>query len=280
MEILGEPDGRPELLVLRALGLGDLLVAVPTLHALRRSRPEHRLILASPAWLDSDRRAGPRTRRPAAHRRTRRPARAAARDGSTPWSTCTAAARRAIASRRPRPQHRIGHRAPGWAGPDWVDDIARTGARWARLVRAYGMVADPDEVAIDRPAEPSPVPRAVVLHVGAFYGAREWPVARFAATAAALASSGHPVVFTGGAARPDRGPSRPRSVGPAAGHGPGRPPRPRRLRRSGRRRRAGGLGRHRRRSPGVGVPDPLGGDLRPGSAASSGDRRRTGRTWC
>src|SRR4051812_25718044 len=40
-----------DILVLRALGLGDLLTALPALRAIRARHPEARITLAAPSWL-------------------------------------------------------------------------------------------------------------------------------------------------------------------------------------------------------------------------------------
>jgi ADP-heptose:LPS heptosyltransferase len=61
------------------------------------------------------------------------------------------------------------------------------------------MPAHPDDVAIERPLVAPPVPAAVVVHVGAFYGCRAWPVERFATVARTLAAAGERVVVTGSA---------------------------------------------------------------------------------
>jgi ADP-heptose:LPS heptosyltransferase len=46
-----DPDGRPVAVVLRPLGLGDLLTGVPAIRAVRAAVPGHRLVLATTAAL-------------------------------------------------------------------------------------------------------------------------------------------------------------------------------------------------------------------------------------
>jgi ADP-heptose:LPS heptosyltransferase len=197
VQILGEPDGRPELVALRALKLGDLLVAVPAIAGIRRANPEHRLVLAVPGWLDPvvDLVPGVDALLPTPGLDNPLPLPPGRVDTVVDLHGGPAS-RRVLEALAPR--RRVGHRAPGWDGPEWEDGVLER-YRWARLVTAHGMPADPDEVALDRPSIPSPAPGAVVVHVGAFYGCRAWPVERFAAVARALAAAGHRVVVTGSA---------------------------------------------------------------------------------
>lgn len=188
----------PTAVVLRDLGLGDLLVAVPALRLLRRALPDHEIVLVAPRALApvvarieavdthvSDVPPEPHGVDVAVNLHGRGPE--------------SHARLEALAPRR-----RIGHAAPGWDGPAWTDDPARPERRrWCDLLAATGLVdpatarAGADDLALAhrRPGPAGPV----VVHPGAAYGAKRWPPERFAAVAAALRTQGCPVVVTGGA---------------------------------------------------------------------------------
>lgn len=190
----------PELLVLRALKLGDLLVAVPAIHAVRRARPDHRLILAVPGWLAPivDLIGGVDALHPTPgldELLQIAPGRidtAINLHGNGPES------RRIIDALGAA--HVVAH---GGAGPAWRDGILER-RRWVRLVEAFGMPGDEDEVRIERPQVPPAAPGAAVVHVGAFYGSRQWPAERFAEVARWLGEQGGEVLLTGSAAERPR----------------------------------------------------------------------------
>ncbi|ROP66133.1 glycosyltransferase family 9 protein [Curtobacterium sp. ZW137] len=197
LDALPPSDGRPELVVLRAIKLGDLLVAVPALRALRRAFPDHRISLATTAWLAPVVALVPAVDVHLAQQGFDHPIGVPAGvtdvavnlHGAGPESEDLVAA---LGARRT-----IHH---GEGGPSWEDGPVNERERWVRLLRAYDIPADADDVAIDRPAEPPVVDGAAVVHVGAFHGARHWPVDRFAEVVRGLRERGHDVVLTGGAA--------------------------------------------------------------------------------
>ncbi|MBO8193624.1 glycosyltransferase family 9 protein [Streptomyces oryzae] len=195
----GSDRDRPRALVLRALGLGDLLTAVPALRALRRALPHHELVLAAPGWLaDAVRAVGAVD--------VLLPAGAADREVPVrvpwPWPPPDLAvdlhgngpASRAVLARL-TPRRLLAY-ADGSA-PDWRPDEHER-ERWCRLLTWYGIPADPDDLLLRRPGTPSPAPGAVVLHPGADAGARRWPAERFAAVARQLLARGADVVLTCG----------------------------------------------------------------------------------
>lgn len=211
MQRLENPDGGPELLALRALKLGDLLVAVPALRALRRAFPEHRMILAVPQWLEpiAELVGGVDALLPTPGLDDPLPLERGRIDvavnlhGSGPESRQLIdrlGARLAIV-------HRVSE-IDGTDGgdprmPDW-DAAVLERARWVRLTAAFGAPGDADEVALQSSERRVDVVDATVLHVGAFYGSRRWPVDRFATVARELTLAGHRVVFTGSAAERER----------------------------------------------------------------------------
>lgn len=185
-------------LVLRALGLGDLLTAVPALRGLRRAYPRAHLVLATPealrplallsgavdevlptAGLGTLRYEGPR------------PALAVNLHGSGPQS---------ITDLLGTEPHRIityrHRRHPEIPGPPWYAGRHEID-RWCALLENNGIVCDTDDLRLPRPAGFPDRHGVVVIHPGAAAGARRWPAERFGAVAAALHREGYPVVVTG-----------------------------------------------------------------------------------
>ncbi|MFI8193607.1 glycosyltransferase family 9 protein [Streptomyces sp. NPDC085946] len=203
------PQGPPRVLVLRALGLGDLLAGVPALRALRRGFPGHEIVLAAPAELAPVAAAtgavdlllpaaAPGRAVPATLDWTGPPPDVAVDlHGNGPPS------HRLLMALRPARLLAFAHPGtPEVEGPPWYAEEHERD-RWCRLLRAYGIDADPADLRLPRPAAASPAPGAVVVHPGAGSPARCWPVERYAAVAAALRERGRRVVVTGGAEEAD-----------------------------------------------------------------------------
>lgn len=196
---------RPCVLVLRALGLGDLLTAVPALRALRRALPGHEVVLAAPGRLAAAAAATGLVDRllPASAPGRAVPAELAW-DGPGPAIAVDLHGNGPpshLLLQRLRPGRLFAYAHPGTpavAGPSWRPDEHER-ERWCRLLDWYGIPADPQDLFIPPPAEVSPAPGVVVVHPGADAAARRWPPERFAAVAGTLRRSGHDVVVTAGA---------------------------------------------------------------------------------
>lgn len=192
------------ILVLRALGVGDLATAVPALRALRSGYPDRELALAAPRWLTPlvDLVGGVDRVVPA--------------DGLAPLDLDGRPPGLAVNlhGRGPRSHRVLAAAGPGRLlafrclpaghpdGPEW-DDTEHEVRRWCRLLRWYDLPADPTDLALRRPA-PDRVPVGVtVVHPGTKVPAKRWPPGRFAALARELTRAGHRVVVTGSAAERD-----------------------------------------------------------------------------
>jgi ADP-heptose:LPS heptosyltransferase len=189
---------RDTILVLRALGLGDLLTGIPALRGIRRAHPDARIVLAAPkrfcelallsgAVDDVD----PTPGLGQLHARREPPALAVNLHGSGPESITD------IVALQPRAvlTHRH-HAYPGLPGPPWRADVHEVD-RWCGLLEWTGIACDPEDLSIPRPHGHPDRTGLVVIHPGAAYPARRWPADRFAAVAAELHRAGHEVVITG-----------------------------------------------------------------------------------
>jgi ADP-heptose:LPS heptosyltransferase len=194
---------RPAVVVLRALGLGDLLTAVPGPRALADAFPRHPRLLATPAVLAPLARATGAVDEvvPAEglaeplHRRLHGAGLAVNLHGRGPESSDLLLAcepRRLVAFAHPA--------VPASSqGPRWRPDEHEV-ARWCRLLEESGIAADPTRLDLELP--PGPVPHgaqgATLIHPGAASPSRRWPPERFAEVARAEVAQGRRVLVTGG----------------------------------------------------------------------------------
>ncbi|MEU8184169.1 glycosyltransferase family 9 protein [Micromonospora sp. NPDC049044] len=188
------------ILVLRALGVGDLLTAVPALRALRAAYPAPELALAAPAWLAPlvDLVGG--VDRLVDTTGLDRPLRV----GSTPSVAVNLHGRgphshRLLAATRPGRLLAFANSAAGCAdGPRWSVDEHEVD-RWCRLLSWYDIPVDGTDLGLRRPGSAGWPTGVTVLHPGSKIPAKRWPAERFAALARTLTNQGHRVLLTGSA---------------------------------------------------------------------------------
>ncbi|OBK55729.1 glycosyltransferase family 9 protein [Mycobacterium kubicae] len=196
--VTAPPDPPDTIVVLRALGLGDLLTAVPALRGLRRHYPDARILLAAPErYRDLAMLTGaidallPTERLGDLHSEPRPPALAVNLHGSGPESIDH------LLSWRPKSViTHAHHRHPALAGPPWDSEVHEV-TRWCSLLEWAGIHCEATDVTLRRPSVHFDQAGAVVIHPGASAPARQWPTRRFAAVAAALRDEGYEIVITG-----------------------------------------------------------------------------------
>ncbi|MFL6043294.1 MAG: glycosyltransferase family 9 protein [Gaiellales bacterium] len=190
---------RPRLIVLRALGLGDLLTAVPALRGLRRRFPRHRIILCAPRHLEPvallagavDELRDTRPLAPLDHSLHHADV-AVNLHGSGPES------HRVLLRRQP------GRLIAFWnskltctsGAPLWRPDEHEV-ARWSRMLSEQGVPVDPTDLHLQLDVDPTLDVETTIVHPGAASESRRWPADRFAAIARHQLAIGRTVIVTG-----------------------------------------------------------------------------------
>jgi ADP-heptose:LPS heptosyltransferase len=184
------------ILALRALGLGDLLTAMPALRGLRRALPGVELALAAPSALA-----------PLVHqarvvdRMVAVPSAVSAPPAKFAWRGPSPSLAVNLHGQGPQSTDALRGLRPGrlWSyglgeSPPW-DPQEHEVRRWCRLVEAYGCGTKPEDLYL------GPLTGhdgAVLIHPGAAHPQRRWPPQRYAAVARAIAGRGLPVRVTAG----------------------------------------------------------------------------------
>lgn len=190
-------SARHRVLALRALGLGDLLTALPALRGLRALFPSSRLVLATPEWLEpvamlSGAVDGVLDVQPLGRIPGWPPQLAVNLHGSGPQST--------ERLRELQPQQLWSYDQPG--APAWQDTDHEV-ERWCRLVDAHGGNCDRLDLDLSAPTEPPLAGGLTIVHPGGAAASRRWPASRWSRVAEELADAGHDVVVTGSAGERD-----------------------------------------------------------------------------
>ncbi|NIZ89513.1 glycosyltransferase family 9 protein [Kineococcus rubinsiae] len=188
-----------DVLVLRALGLGDLLAGIPALRGVRRRWPGRRLVLAAPRAIGEFLRAcGVVDEVLVTSGLDPLPAKGSGHVAVDLHGRGPASQELLLAT---GPESLLGFRSTATGGPafpdgpPWFLDEHEV-TRWCRLLAAAGGACGSEDLRLrERPAAPPAGP--VVVHPGAAFAARRWPVERWAAVVRALTAGGHPVVVTG-----------------------------------------------------------------------------------
>jgi ADP-heptose:LPS heptosyltransferase len=184
---------RPRVVVLRALGLGDLLTGLPALRAVADAFGGHDTVVAMPKALAPLLDLAELDCGVADHR------------GLGPLPEWLRGPDAAINLHGRGPQSSALLRAldPGWLlafgeGPQWRADEHEV-QRWCRMLEESGIPADPGRLDLMAPPleRGDPAHGATLLHPGAGSRARRWPVERWAHVARAEREAGHEVVLTG-----------------------------------------------------------------------------------
>ncbi|MBC5825632.1 MAG: glycosyltransferase family 9 protein [Candidatus Eremiobacteraeota bacterium] len=200
--------GSPLLVILRALGLGDFLTAVPAYRALARRYPDHRRVLAAPSSLEPLARltgaihAVVPTQPLAPLSDLLRPTDVGVNlHGRGPQS------HRALLASGPRRFISFANSSiPESQGmPPWRQGEHEVD-RWCRLLNEIAIPACPTELGLALPqsAFVADAIGATLIHPGAASGSRCWPVERWVAVARRERRAGRRVILTGSPSEVER----------------------------------------------------------------------------